>query len=76
MKITIEFNLPDEEWDYLMATNAPALGATLGDLYRWLRAARKHGIPDHIKTPLDVVEELWEQLHACTASLPERIQPV
>ena len=63
-KVTLEFNLPEEETDLNMAIKASDYCYALGDYARWLRDKVKHGhIPEEAGGILDAAwDQLWDIL--------------
>jgi hypothetical protein len=56
-KVTIEFNLPDEQMEYFMATNGSKFHNVLWDVTQAVREKWKYG------TKLDCTwDEVWELL--------------
>ena len=60
-KVTIEFNLPDEEGDLVLARSGPALFSVISDFDQDLRRIVKHGDP-LLATAGEMREKLQEYL--------------
>ena len=56
-KVTIEFNLPDEQVDYFMATHGHKFHSVLWDVTQKIREKWKYG-----KKPECTWDEVWELL--------------
>lgn len=61
-KVTITFNLPEDNDEYIIYNNAMNWALTLYELDNVLRSAMKHG-HEH-KTADDALEAIRETLHA------------
>jgi len=61
-KATLEFNLPEEQEEFLIACSAGAAAAAVWDFDQWLRNMVKHGAE-----PLDqeTVSKVRDQLNLC-----------
>ena len=72
MKITIEFNLPEDKDQHIMAINGPRYWKVLWELSTWLRTAIKHN-PDELDSKtLDIIlDELYELLDEACVTLEE-----
>lgn len=62
MKAILEFNLPDDQYDFRIASKASALAVMIYDIDNWLRNKLKYG---HTFTGADealeaVRKELWD----------------
>jgi hypothetical protein len=58
-KVTIEFNLPEERPEYMMAVNAGEYYGALWEFYQYLRRLWKDGDMD--SDTYKVVEEIWDR---------------
>jgi len=61
MKATLEFNLPEDREEHLMAVNALELYLSLWDIDQYLRKKMKYG--DLKQDKYEVYEEIRNQLH-------------
>lgn len=60
MKAILEFNLPDENYEYLNATNGTKFRSVLWDLDQWMRAKLKYEeLPDG---QYDAIKQTRDQL--------------
>lgn len=59
MKVTIEFNLPEDDSDFEASTKGSDLALTLWDLQRWLRENYKYGTGD---ITIEAAEKVSEKL--------------
>ena len=57
-KVTMEFNLPDEQSEFELAQNAGKMHSSLWDMYQFLRADSKHGEGKY----QEVYDKFWEVL--------------
>lgn len=60
-KVTITFQLPEDEYDYRIASKASDYYAFLCDLKEKLRSYNKHGVPNGVTTE-NLVEELYRDI--------------
>jgi hypothetical protein len=63
MKAILEFNIPEEDYEFRMAIDGHKYHSILADLVQEVRNARKHGHP--FKSADEVLDWLWEELHTC-----------
>ena len=61
MKATLEFELPAERLDHLIAVKAPDLLVVLADYVAWLRNQRKHA--DLVGGAYSFSNASWEKIH-------------
>lgn len=57
--VTIEYNLPEEEYEYDCARRGIDYASAIDNLYNWLRAQYKYGAGD---VPADAAETVAEWL--------------
>lgn len=62
MKAILEFNLPDENYEYLNAINGTKFRSVLWDLDQWMRAKLK--FEDLSDGAYDAIKETRDQLQA------------
>jgi hypothetical protein len=62
MKANLEFNLPDDQHEHLVAVHATDLYMSLWDLDQWLRGKIKYPEENKFKSKMDVLEKTREQL--------------
>jgi len=74
MKVTLQFNLPEEEQDFLLATKAGAMSAALWEIGQEIfRPARKHGYSDtQIQELITKLDGLVEKPQEFTLDGPAR----
>lgn len=58
MKLTVEYNLPDEEEEFKLALNGGSYLSALSNMKAKLRSMNKHGFSDEIKTPDDMLQNI------------------
>lgn len=65
MKVIIEFDLPEDSYEYKIAHNAGAMHSVLWDMEQWLRSQVKHGDlnEDQYKAYSDCKKKLYELLN-------------
>lgn len=68
MKVTLEFNLPEEAADHRLAMDAGAWKAVVEDVLNWFRQELKHGDPNaKYKTQEKAMEAarqaIWDACH-------------
>jgi hypothetical protein len=59
MKATLEYNLPEDDYDFNCAHNGWKFRSELSEIREQLRSWRKHG--GHPDKPEALLEELWER---------------
>ena len=59
MKVTIEFNLPDDQWSYKNAQNADTMRGILSELAQGIRNETKYSESSHTSWE-HVKEWFWE----------------
>ena len=64
MKVTLEFNLPDEALEFETAVNAAKMYSVLWDLDQWLRANTKYA-------PDDMSDDTYKTFEQCREKLRE-----
>lgn len=64
MKATLEFNLPEDQDEFNLATKAADLQSALWQMKQWLRSETKHA-------PDDMHEEKYNALMLCRDKLNE-----
>ena len=64
MKATLEFNLPEDEHEFKMATTGASMHSVLWDMDQWLRAQYKY-MPDneYSEDKYNAYESAREHLH-------------
>ena len=62
MKATLEFNLPEDDYDYKLANNAQSMHTVLWEMSQWLRAKVKYA-------PDDMSEEEYRTYENCRNEL-------
>jgi len=62
MKAILEFKLPEESYEYRLATYSPDLATALDDVREMLREKWKHTDLDGV-TARQLIDELWERFH-------------
>ena len=63
MKATLEFNLPDDQEEFVMANNALNFWRVLYDLDQELRTKTKYAPDDLPKDKYDAYNEIRDRLH-------------
>lgn len=63
MKATLEFNLPDDEVEFELATKGGKTHHTLWEMDQWLRGKIKYAPDDINDDTYKAYEECREQLH-------------
>ena len=63
MKAILEFNLPDDQHEYAMATQGSAMHSVLWDMDQWLRSQTKYAPDDMSEDTYKAFELCREQLH-------------
>ena len=66
MKAILKFNLPDDQFEYAMATQGSAMHSVLWDMDQWLRSQTKHA-------PDDMSEDTYKAFELCREQLREFI---
>jgi len=66
MKAILEFNLPDDQHEYVMATQGSAMHSVLWDMDQWLRRQTKYA-------PDDMSEDTYKAFELCREQLREFI---
>lgn len=66
MKAILEFNLPDDQHEYAMATQGSAMHSVLWDMDQWLRRQTKYA-------PDDMSEDTYKAFELCREQLREFI---
>lgn len=61
MKATLEFNLPDEKYDFHIASRAAMMVQVIGDIDASLRSHLKYGPANDIKTVDDLANWLRQE---------------
>jgi|TARA_R110000787_G_scaffold204775_1_gene315279 hypothetical protein len=63
MKAILEFNLPDDQHEFIMASEGEAMNSVIWDMDQWLRGKIKHA-PDSVSDDtLEAYQECRDQLH-------------
>lgn len=62
MKIVIEYNLPDDAYEYNKARNATAYMLSLQDMHEWLRSQIKYSPDEMSQEVYDTYEMICEKL--------------
>ena len=62
MKAILEFNLPDDQHEYAMATQGSAMHSVLWDMDQWLRRQTKYAHEDMSEDTYKAFELCREQL--------------
>lgn len=62
MKVTIEYNLPDDAYEYAKFKNCNAYMLTLQDMHEWLRSQVKYSPEDMSQDAFDAYEMVREKL--------------
>jgi hypothetical protein len=57
MKATLEFDLPDDQAAFTLATKAAEMNSLILECHERLRMYVKHGNPE-IESPLDILEDI------------------
>lgn len=68
MKVTLEYDLPEEQFEYDVAAKGHDLYRALSDYRNELRAMRKHGDPINY-SGYEMLEWCWKKLHEYTEEL-------
>jgi len=63
MKATLEFNLPDDQEEFVMANNALNFWRVLYDLDQELRTKTKYASDDLPQDKYDAYQEIRERIH-------------
>lgn len=63
MKAILEFNLPDDDQEFVLATNASSFWYVLYQLDQDLRAKTKYASDDLPQDKYDAYEEVRDKLH-------------
>ena len=58
MKATLEFNLPEDNYEFDLARKAPELLINLENIKRQIRTCRKHG--HNYASADELLDDLWE----------------
>jgi hypothetical protein len=66
MKAILKFDLPDDQDEYVMATQASAMHSVLWDMDQWLRSQTKYA-------PDDMSEDTYKAFELCREQLREFI---
>ena len=66
MKAILKFDLPDDQDEYVMATQASAMHSVLWDMDQWLRSQTKYA-------PDDISEDTFKAFELCREQLREFI---
>lgn len=61
MKATLEFNLPDEKYDFHIASRASMMAVVISDIDASLRSHLKYGPANDIKTANDLANWLRQE---------------
>ena len=64
MKAILKFDLPDDQDEYVMATQASAMHSVLWDMDQWLRSQTKYA-------PDDMSEDTFKAFELCREQLRE-----
>lgn len=64
MKAILKFDLPDDQDEYVMATQASAMHSVLWDMDQWLRSQTKYA-------PDDISDDTFEAFELCREKLRE-----
>jgi len=64
MKAILKFDLPDDQDEYVMATQASAMHSVLWDMDQWLRSQTKYA-------PDDISEDTFKAFELCREKLRE-----
>lgn len=71
-KVTIEFYLPNDRYDYAQAFHAPELFSVCSDIDQQFRSWIKHGYhTDQFETPADVMQYVRDQIYPVLSKLEE-----
>ena len=62
-RVTIEFNLPDEQYDFEQTVNAGKYRTVLWDLDQFLRSKTKYASDDATEEQIAAYYELRDELH-------------
>ena len=60
MKAILEFNLPDDNCDFKIASNAMEWALSINELDDWLRSQIKYGDKDELQPVRDQLHEILE----------------
>tara|TARA_R110000824_G_scaffold314097_1_gene500961 strand:+ start:562 stop:789 length:228 start_codon:yes stop_codon:yes gene_type:complete len=63
MKATLEFSLPNDKWEFIMANDSAAMHAVLWEMDQWLRKNIKHAPDTMSEDTYNAFELCREQLH-------------
>ena len=66
MKAILKFDLPDDQDEYVIATQASAMHSVLWDMDQWLRSQTKYA-------PDDMSEDTYKAFELCREQLREFI---
>ena len=58
MKATLEYNLPEEEYNHLVAVHSIELIRCIEEIDSYLRNVQKHGIEQDLENVVDAVRSL------------------
>lgn len=66
----LEFNLPEEQYDFTLASSAGTLSSFVWELTNWVRSERKYG-----EKSLLSYDDLWTKIHELLkeANVPEEV---
>jgi hypothetical protein len=63
MKATLEFSLPNDKWEFIMANESAAMHSVIWDMDGWLRGKIKHAPDSMSEDTYKAFELCREQLH-------------
>jgi|TARA_R110000851_G_scaffold171669_1_gene317986 hypothetical protein len=63
MKAILEFNLPNDKWEFKMANESAAMHSVLWDMDQWLRAQTKYAPDSMSEDTYNAFDECRKQLH-------------
>ena len=66
MKAILEFNLPNEKWEFKIANESSAMHSVLWDMDQWLRGQTKYA-------PDDMSEDTYNAFELCRETLHESL---
>lgn len=75
MKIVIEYNLPDDAYEYNKASNATAYMLCLQELHEWLRSQVKYAPEEMTQEVYDTYEMIYEKLSSIIAENNATLYP-
>ena len=75
MKIVIEYNLPDDAYEYAKFKNCRAYMLTLQDMHEWLRSQVKYAPEEMSQEAYDTYEMAHEKLNRLLTEYNAELYP-